>query len=618
MEENYLIKMGEDIKSLIPGNPAIYNNNDTISIVIDNMEAGVKGINVNIECSASTVKIKGARKYKYPMNEASIEEFQKKILDKYQGYGIYVSGQTLSFSKFFSYQSEAEAVDVVRSTLEVIRDTVVIFEETCVNFLDKNTETEQEEYDPEKNVNLINVDNNYHAVITTEQDNTSYKEEHINFTEEVFDKLLAKLGGTKHNNEFVIHDDQSGKTIRCVLFAEEAEIMVSISIPAPGDVGAMYSSYIHANYPEIMSTYNTEEEVFTVRGYASPDKYAPEETENFLKMCDTAIDACVQTYTQTLEKKDSTDFASDLQKLLNEQSEGVIEREKTVSAREEEIAAKEEEMKARERELQDRIQQLEQEKDEIQNEKLRLQEREANMKNEIKEYEDRNTQDILKLKQLANQVSLLQNRQNSLGQGDDKAEEEIFRLTSKVKQMTSQKIALEKKLTEKIVNRESHIRQLSDVISQKDTEIRKLKTHVDDMVQSRVTEEVQKTTEHVQQLEKKVSEIGHILTPEDFIRYLRQFDDMEVKKFHAPNAKFVVYNDESLEIRVRFGVTNYVDVSKVATLKDQIIRKLNTKYGDVKFFSKDNRIIARTYFHKNATAKEVEEVIESLSAHFAK
>lgn len=618
MAENYLTKMGEDIKSLIPGNPTMHDNKDTISIVIDNMEAGIKGINVNIECSASTVKIKGTRKYKYPMNEASIEEFQKKILDKYQGYGVYVNGQILSFSKFFSYQSAAEAVEAVRSTLEAMRDTVAIFEETCVNFLDKNAEAKQEEYDPEKNVNLVNVDNSYHAVVTTEQDNASYNEEHTNFAEEVFDKLIAKLGGTRHDNEFVIHDDQSEKIIRCVLLAEDAEIMVSMSIPVAGDVGAMYSSYIHANYPEIMSTYNAKAGTFTVRRYSSPDKYAPEETENFLKMCDTAIDACVQAYAQTLEKKDSADFASDLQKLLNEQSEDVIEREKTVSAREEEIVAKEAEMKAREKELQNRIQQLEQEKDEIQNEKLRLQEREAKMKDEIKEYEDRNTQDILKLKQLASQVSLLQNRQNALGQVDDKAEEEIFRLKSKVQQTTSQKIALEKKLTEKIVNKESHIRQLSDVISQKDTEIRKLKTHVDDMVKSRVTEEVKKTAEHVQYLEKKVSEIGHILTPEDFIKYLKQFDDMEVKKFHAPNAKFVVYNDESLEIRVRFGVTNYVDVSKTATLKDQILRKLNTKYGDVKFFRKDNKIIARSYFHKNATAEEVEEVIESLSAHFAK
>ena len=92
----------------------------------------------------------------------------------------------------------------------------------------------------------------------------------------------------------------------------------------------MYASFINANYPELRSAYDTDNELFTVRRYSSPDKYAPEETEEYLKMCSTAIDACVQNYKATLTKKDSSDFASDVQQILAEQTETVAEREKVL------------------------------------------------------------------------------------------------------------------------------------------------------------------------------------------------------------------------------------------------------------------------------------------------
>ena len=113
----------------------------------------------------------------------------------------------------------------------------------------------------------------------------------------------------------------------------------------------MYASFINANYPELRSAYDTNNELFTVRRYSSPDKYAPEETEEYLKMCSTAIDACVQNYKATLTKKDSSDFASDVQQILAEQTETVAEREKIVASREQAMAQKEQEMLAREAEL---------------------------------------------------------------------------------------------------------------------------------------------------------------------------------------------------------------------------------------------------------------------------
>lgn len=621
MAEKYLLGLAEEIKKLIPGNVDVHEDDDRVNILAE-MDIGIKGVKVNIECTSSTVKVKGARAYKYPIEDASADKFQQEMIEKHPGYAIYASGQLLSFSKFFSYQSLEEALNTIRAALDTLRDAVVVFENDCVNFLEKNVEQSNEEYNPEDNVKIVNVDNSYHAVSTTEQDNKDYEKEHEDFAKKVFKNVAKKINGTINGNEVVAFNKETGTTLRCVLFPLDAEILVSASISASKDVGAMYSAYINANYSDLINAYDAEKEMFTVRTYSIPDKYSPDDTEELLTLCKTAITDCMNEYKHTLEKKDSADFAADIQQVLAEQTEQIAERENAITAREDAMRERESELEAREADLKKQLQELAAEKEELERtanaERERIKEYEAEMQKKIKDYEERNVKDILNIQQLANQVASLQSRQSSIGKVDDDAVEEIRRMESKVRQLTSQKIALEKKLTEKIKNKDSKISALSDVIGKKDSEIKKIKTNIEDMVQSQVSDEVKKNSAHIEDLEKQLAEVGHILTPEDIISYYEQYSDIEAKKFHAPNAEFVVYNDASLEVRIKIGETNYVDVSKEAALKDQILRRLNTKYVDTKFFSKDSRIIARSYFKKNATPEEVDDIIAVLSKNFEK
>lgn len=621
MAEKYLLGLAEEIKKLIPGNVDIHEDDDRVNVLAE-MDIGIKGVKVNIECTSSTVKVKGARTYKYPIEDASADKFQHEMIEKHPGYAIYANGQLLSFSKFFSYQSLEEALNTIRAALDTLRDAVVVFENDCVNFLEKNVEQSNEEYNPEDNVKIVNVDNSYHAVSTTEQDNKDYEKEHEDFAKKIFKNVAKKINGTINGNEVVAFNKETGTTLRCVLFPLDAEILVSASISASKDVGAMYSAYINANYSDLINAYDAEKEMFTVRTYSIPDKYSPDDTEELLTLCKTAITDCVNEYKHTLEKKDSADFAADIQQVLAEQTEQIAERENAITAREDAMRERESELKVREADLEKQLQELAAEKEELEKttnaERERIKEYEAEMQKKIKDYEERNVKDILNIQQLANQVASLQSRQSSIGKVDDDAAEEMHRMESKVRQLTSQKIALEKKLTEKIKNKDSKISALSDVIGKKDSEIKKIKTNIEDMVQSQVSDEVKKSSAHIEDLEKQLAEVGHILTPEDIISYYEQYSDIEAKKFHAPNAEFVVYNDASLEVRIKIGETNYIDVSKEAALKDQILRRLNTKYVDTKFFSKDSRIVARSYFKKNATPEEVDEIIAVLSKNFEK
>jgi len=622
MAENYLIGMAEEIKSYIPGTSSIEEGDSKITINAE-LKTGIKGISIAIECAPNTVKIKGTQEYKYPISEESVEEFQQEMMEKYSGCNVYVSGQVFAFSKFFSYQTVEEAVKTTEEIIDAMQDAVVTFENDCVNFLEKDVEAKEEDYNPEENVNLVHVDNAYHAVSTTMQDTEDYEEEHRKFAEKIFRDLAAEIGGTLNGNEVILTDEKEKITTDCIFFPLDAEILVSVSTPADNDAGTIYVSYINANYPELMAAYDADNEVFKVRTYSSPDKYAPDETKERLDLCRTALVACMKEYERTLKKKDSADFASDVQQILSEQTAMVSEREKAVAERENEMEQKEKEMQKKEAELQKQVAVLEEERaalqEKIKSEEAKVKEHEEEMQNKIKEYEERDTKNILNLQQLAKQLAALQDRQNALGKTDNEAEEEVFRMKQKVQQLVGQKIALEKKLTEKIVTKESKIKELSDSIGKKDREIKKIESNIEDMVKSQVADEVKKVEERAESIQKQLDEIGHILTPEDLISYYEQYSDAEIKKFHAPNAEFVVYNDGALEVRIRIGETNYVEVSRSAALKDQILRKLNTKYNDVKFYStKDDRIAARSYFKKNAAAEDVDDIVASLSENFKK
>ena len=111
MAEETLMGMANKIKEIIP-EAEITEAGEKVLITAEH-EVGIKGINIAIECSARNIKVKGSREYKYPILEQSVDDFQDEMLDKYPEYSIYGSGQTLSFSKVFTYQDEKYAVEKI-------------------------------------------------------------------------------------------------------------------------------------------------------------------------------------------------------------------------------------------------------------------------------------------------------------------------------------------------------------------------------------------------------------------------------------------------------------------------------------------------------------------------
>lgn len=625
MVESYVLGICEELKKVLPENTKTNETEENVVLSFC-LESGVKGIDVNIELSNKIIKAKGTREYEYPISEKAANEFQYTISETYPGYAIYTTGQSFAVSKFVYYQSTSEAMDEINAILNVMKDAVSKFETQCVNFNNAKAVVEEDEYgdyddyDPEENVKVIDVNNNYHVVSTTELDNDVYDESHKEFAEKTFNKIAEMFGIKRNGNEIVFKDSHSEQIVTCLLIPLDAEILIKVTVNVPRDIGMIYQTFINTSYPELRSSYNAETEEFSVKRYSTPDEYAPDETFEYIELCRTAMSECVKEYEQNLNKKESSEFISDVQQILSEQTESVSEREKAVAAREEEINKYEEQLKEKEKEFERKLQELEEEKaamlEESEKEKRRLAEYEEEMQEKIKVYEERNTKDILNIQQLAAQLAKLQQRQSVSGMDED-AEEEIFRLKSKINQMTKQKIALEKKLTEKIDERNSKIKELSDELNKKNLDLKDVESGIEDRIKAKVAEEVKAAEEKIKGLETQLSEIGHILTPDEMLEYYKDFD-FDAKKRHAANAEFIVYNDEALEIKIRFGDVNYVDVSRVASMKDVMLRKFNSKFVNVKFFSKDDKIIARAYFKNNATVEEVDELVTSLASRFSK
>lgn len=620
MPEKTNIDIWNEIKNTFPGNLTI-EEKDNKTFVTGTLDAGIKDVEVNITCDPGVVKMRASRLYTYPIVEANVSKFQDKAIKKYSGYYIYVSGQTLSFSRMFSYSSPDELSKNLKTAFNILKDAVKQFEDSCVNFMEKGEEsTVEEEYNPENNINFVNVDNSFHAVSTTQQDNDEYDNVHSSYTEKIFTELVEKLNASRSGEHFSVTNENI--TTECTEYPDASEILIDVSTLVAEDIASMYMAYINENYDEVFCDYDSESQKFSIKKYSYPDEYAPEETEEYIKICQAAMNACIKEYQQTLQKKDSTDFASDVNKILEEQTKATAEKEKLLQAKEEELKSREQELIKSEEKLKEKIQNLEDQKAaldyQLEKERAQLEEERSKMKDEISKYEDRNTQDILKMQSLASQIAELKNKQKTIGGGSSVDEKEMFRLTSKVQQLTNQKIMLEKKLTEKITAKDSKIKQLSDIITTKETELNDLNEDIDNKVKSLLSEELKKSSGKIKELEGQVKEIGHILTPDDLVSFYKQYADNDVRKLHSSTANFVVFTDHSLEVRIKIGDTNYAEVSKEAILKDQVLKKLNSKFNDIKFYNKDNKIVARSYFKKNASPEEVDDVVSVLASNFNK
>lgn len=616
--ENYVTKLCNDISSELPEECQVKESADSVRLETE-LQTGVKGIHVSVECNERNVKVKGHREYEYPISEIDIERFQEQAQNDFPGHNVFISGQTLSYSKFFSYESADMAKEETLNSINAIRNIVSVFEKECVNFLEKQVETETAEYDPEKAVEIFEVDNRSKGLPTAQVDNKEFEENALAYTREVFRKQAEKYNADPEDT--IIQVKEEGKIFRITRYPAEPDLLITVSIPVEQDIASLYISHVNANYPELRAVYGKKNRLFIVKSYVTPSMYTPEIVDETLHKCMNAVDSCIVEFSDNLKKKDSADFASDLQKVLQEQVKIVDEREKQVTEREKEVEVLVEKLNEQREAYEIKLRELQDEKESLmqmveeQNQELQMK-KEA-MEAEIQKYKESKTKDLVNIKQLAAQVSSLQNRLSNAG-GDADSDENIYRLETKVRQITSQRIAMEKALTEKLTQKDAKVTKMADVIAEKDRELSQLKDVMDDVIAAKISEETEKTQNYISSLEEKIQQQGHVLTADELIQYYKKVnsEDMDIKKRHAQTATVVTFEEGSINIRIIFSTVNFVELSKVATLNPKKLKRFNDTFSDVKFFCRENTVVARMYFSNTATAEKVDEVVEDLSGYF--
>ena len=617
--DNFVSNLCKKIDAAIEEECSIQCGENT-AVLTSMLNAGVQGTELTVDVSERVAKVKTSKEYKYPISDSGVEQFQEMFTNKYEGYTAFVSGQLFSISRFFTIQGMEDAEKNILEALDVIRAAVPMFEEMCVNFMDEQGQEEKEEYDPEKAVDVVNVDNEYRVLSTTQSDNEEFEQKHLEYAEKLFKETAERYGASIKAGKFNASLDGE-KKLRCKI-RDDGDIDVSVSIKADRDAGTMYASYIKPNFQELKPSYSEKFKEFTVKAYVTPDEFMPMLLNETIEMCVRAIDLSVNEFQKNMKKKDTVEFASDVQALLKQQADAVSEKEKAVAKRETEIAKQEEALKQQSEEYKKKLKEMDNARKKLEetiianDEKLKAER--AKMKAEIEKYEKRNSQDILNMQQLAKQVAELQDRINSDGTADSN-DEEIYRLNTKLKQVTAQRVAMEKALNEKITSKDAKIRNMNEAILEKNAELQKMQESMEVQIQARVSEENKKTDAMVAEMKKELEQHGKLLQPEDIMEYYGRYYD--VKKLSAPgNAVIVAYKDEETNIftRIRFSEINFVEVYRAASIGEKDLQKLNSKFGDIKFFAKSGKVIARAYFPVNATCDQVDELVNRLTDNFAK
>ena len=353
--------------------------------------------------------------------------------------------------------------------------------------------------------------------------------------------------------------------------------------------------------------------LLSVMAWQTDDKY----------LADRAMAIALQ-----LDKKDSEKFAMEMQNIMSEQAKKLTERENTLSEKEKEIENLKKEMESSKAELKDREEKLKEREEEFEREKEKTEEKIKKIKEEaderVKRYEEQNTKDIMNMQNLAKQISYLQDRLNvAPSSSDADTEDEIARLKAKTRQLTLQKASVEKEMKNVVSERDAKIKRLSDVITEKEQDITALKKEMNTKVSAKVEKETMKSQGYVSELESKLKSIGHIITPDEIFEYYKKNEDEDagVEEKHAANATIISFKDGELDVAIRIGdMLCSVEVSKNTVVNDKVLRKLNTKFGDIKFFISptQQQTTARAYFAPNASLDQIDSTLDRVLENFKK
>lgn len=603
------------------------------------VDCGTKGfdgtISVNRNAALTTVTVKGTGAYNHPLRSQDSSEWLHKVSaqDGYQSYSIYYNKdkQLVNVSKSVNIPNRdatAESVGAqIKRHIDAIKEIVASFESSCVDFTTEeaaSAESAQAESAPMRKVSDKQSSASPEEVLAENQ------RRNADYTKDVFLSLAkekgAQPGKDKKGREFFTVPAGENLTL-CVTLARAGNyITIAEQTPVSEDKGSMYAASARKNNKDLKAKYQNG--LFSVYAFVYPDQYRPEAVPDAISAVDAGIKKVIEEWKDTTDKLSSTNYTADMQKILEEQAAKLTEREKKITEKEGKLrqqeAALAQKHKDAEKELEASRQQLEERHKALDKKEQELEKKETESKQQAKAYEKRNTEDVMKMQRLAEQIADLQNRlDGGSAYADEDAEEEIMALKEQVRQTTIGRLAAEKTLKQQISEQDNKIASLMDTVREKDMELQKQATATADSVTAGVNEKMKEKEAYIKRMEEKLQAVGHLVTAKDLMSYFSQKldDSAGLEEQHGKNnIAYIVFKQDGLNVRIRIGETNFVEISKNTVAPDKTLGVLNAKYSEVKFYANavQKKTFARSYFADNAEPEEIDDLVQLVSQNFQK
>ena len=302
-----------------------------------------------------------------------------------------------------------------------------------------------------------------------------------------------------------------------------------------------------------------------------------------------------------------------------------------IKAKDEEISAQADDLQTREEEFQKKIQAFHVEHEnsiqKIKDLQMKLDEREkeidekaAQVEEEKQEVNKERSKYLLRMKSLTSEISKLKVHSGENDSGISKEKELMYK--SQIESLTKSRATMEVTLKRQLDVEKKKNQDLTTLLEEKEEEIIEMKNDLHAQAKQLFAEEKAAYENEIKRLKEAADITDHDINIDSFLDHIvkKGYDDAKI--LHGSKQDIVFFHvTEELEAKVIFGDIKFTDVIKKMekrNIPQKTLDGLNAQNIDIKFFARDNEVVARKMFSKKISNMDLEEQILGLTEFFSK
>lgn len=585
--------------------------------ITTDIKAGIKTVTLSIITKNNMVILKGIRKYSNRVSELERIKFNNDMIMNHPEYQIYAEKDYLSIAKRSSVESVDDAAKTITDYIHIVKEVTLQFEEKCIDFgAPYIAEKSQED------ISVIKIDQQEgQPLVTHKEDIDQYLKYQQYFCNDTFQRIASDHGCTitENGTKKYISYNVEGGTME--VSNGNTSIRIDFSAECASSVAYMIIAEVEKHYPKYNTEFEQDSNILHLFCYVIPDPYLPQAAENTIAECVNVFKECSITVEKESGRIDDLKVATQMQEILQKQTQELLAKENELCEKEKEIEEKaiqvsklQENILAEKQEAEEKLYLKERE---LSERETRVSELEQKTQKMFEEANEERNKYLLTMHSLTGDMAKLQAMIR--GTSSEDAREEIAKLKSQLVSATECRVAMEKKLKGEINESNRKYNDLLKSVQEKQVTIDELKSNINNQVSKLSDKERQEYESEIRRLKEAMDITGDEVNVDSFMGYLEKKEGyLELKKLHAENKEILSCKDASgsLDIKIVFGDLLFMDVRKKAKAKSTSLCELNNKLSEIKFFENEGFMIARRHFGRCLCNAELETLLIDLIEMF--